>query len=133
MRLIKFLILPFLSVFIFAQTKIENATKSFNDKDYSKVIEILENESINDYRVLFLMTSSKFKLISENTDPEEVYKIKEMAMLYNNKYHNNIDSKKKGYSNIIVNILDNYKKNYPETKEQYYAQREKEIAAQKEK
>jgi hypothetical protein len=64
---------------------------------------------------------------------EEVYKIKEMAMLYNNKYHNNIDSKKKGYSNIIVNILDNYKKNYPETKEQYYIQREKEIAAQKEK
>ena len=55
MRLIKFLILPFLSVFIFAQTKIENATKSFNDKDYSKVIEILENESINDYRVLFFL------------------------------------------------------------------------------
>ena len=133
MKLIKFLILPFLSVLVFAQTatdkKLITAGNYYKNKEYSQVIETLKNESPSDYRVLFFNIASKYELQDSSTSVDDIYEIKNIASEYLKKYTN----KNKTYSSKIEEIYNYYKNNYPETKEQYYIQREKEIAAQKEK
>ena len=133
MKLIKFLILPFLSVLVFAQTatdkKLITAGNYYKNKEYNQVIETLKNESSSDYRVLFFNIASKYELQDSSTSVDDIYEIKNIASEYLKKYTN----KNKTYSSKIEEIYNYYKNNYPETKEQYYAQREKEIAAQKEK
>lgn len=133
MRLIKFLILPFFSVFFLAQTttdkKLIIAANYYKNKGYTQVIETLKNESTSDYRVLFFNIASKYELQNVSTSIDEIYEIKNTASEYLKKYTN----KNKNYSSKIEEIYNYYKKYYPETKEQYYVQRQKEIAAQKEK
>ena len=133
MKLIKFLILPFLSVLVFAQTatdkKLITAGNYYKNKEYNQVIETLKNESSSDYRVLFFNIASKYELQDSSTSVDDIYEIKNIASEYLKKYTN----KNKTYSSKIEEIYNYYKNNYPETKEEYYIQREKEIAAQKEK
>ena len=77
MKLIKFLILPFLSVLVFAQTatdkKLITAGNYYKNKEYSQVIETLKNESPSDYRVLFFNIASKYELQDTTTNVDEIY------------------------------------------------------------
>ena len=77
MKLIKFLILPFLSVLVFAQTatdkKLITAGNYYKNKEYNQVIETLKNESSSDYRVLFFNIASKYELQDTDSSMDAVF------------------------------------------------------------
>ena len=116
MKLIKFLILPFLSVLVFAQTatdkKLITAGNYYKNKEYSQVIETLKNESPSDYRVLFFNIASKYELQDTTSNADEIYEIKDLASEYLKKYTN----KNKTYSSKIEEIYNYYKNNSPKPK-----------------